>query len=363
MNTNGEISKTTDAMNNVKTTAYDDIASDVSTLGRTLQSDLIAPVVNVATPGIKNFLGFIQTNLPIIEPLLVGLAATIGTVAIAVAGIKIAGLIQSFGSLASVIAVIGGPVTLVIAAIAGLAAGLAVAYNKSETFRNVVNGAFNAVKSVVTGAVNGIVGGIKKFASGIMSIPQKAAAMKDSAVQKFNQLKSDALKPITNLISSAQTKFNQLKDKITKPVETARDKVKGVIDKIKGFFNFSWSLPKLKLPHLHISGKFSLNPPSVPHFSIDWYKKAMDNPVILNGPTIFGAAGGKLLGGGEAGREVVSGADTLMRMISNAVLRASVGRDIDYDLLASKIAAACAKTDSAIILNDRELGRFVRKVK
>ena len=363
MNTNGEISKTTDAMNNVKTTAYDDIASDVSTLGRTLQSDLIAPVVNVATPGIKNFLGFIQNNLPIIEPLLVGLAATIGTVAVAVAGIKIAGLIQSFGSLASVLAVIGGPVTLVIAVVAGLAAGLAVAYNKSETFRNVVNGAFNAVKSVVTGAVNGIVGGIKKFASGIMSIPQKAAAMKDSAVQKFNQLKNSALKPITSLVSSAQTKFNQLKDKITKPVETARDKVKGVIDKIKGFFKFEWSLPKLKLPHLSISGKFSLTPPSVPKFSIKWYKKAVENPVILNGPTIFGAADGKLLGGGEAGREVVSGADTLMRMISNAVLGASVSRDIDYDLLANKIATACANTDNVIILNERELGRFVRKVK
>ena len=73
------------------------------------------------------------------------------------------------------------------------------------------------------------------------------------------------------------------------------------------------------MPHPKISGKFSLNPPSVPHFSIDWYKKAMNNAMILNDATIFGAKGGKLLGGGEAGSEVVSGADTLMKMIREAV--------------------------------------------
>ena len=99
----------------------------------------------------------------------------------------------------------------------------------------------------------------------------------------------------------------------------AKNAVSNAINSIKSKFNFSWSLPKLKMPHPKISGKFSLNPPSVPHFSIDWYKKAMNNAMILNDATIFGAKGGKLLGGGEAGSEVVSGADTLMKMIREAV--------------------------------------------
>ena len=92
------------------------------------------------------------------------------------------------------------------------------------------------------------------------------------------------------------------------------------ISKIKGFFKFSWSLPKLKLPHPTISGKFSLNPPSVPKFSISWYAKAMDKGMILNTPTIFGMGkNGDLLGGGEAGSETVVGTNSLLNMIRSAV--------------------------------------------
>lgn len=81
------------------------------------------------------------------------------------------------------------------------------------------------------------------------------------------------------------------------------------IEKIKGFFNFSWSLPKLKMPHVTITGEFSLVPPKVPTFSVDWYAKAMNTPMLLNGATIFGAMNGKLLGGGEAGQEVIMSKD------------------------------------------------------
>lgn len=49
-----------------------------------------------------------------------------------------------------------GPIGLTIAIIAALAAGLVYAYRNSETFRNIVNGAFNAVRTVVVGAVNAI---------------------------------------------------------------------------------------------------------------------------------------------------------------------------------------------------------------
>lgn len=57
----------------------------------------------------------------------------------------------------------------------------------------------------------------------------------------------------------------------------------------------------MKLPHISITGSFSINPPSVPHFGISWYKKGG----ILTEPTIFGAAGNNLLAGGEAGAEAV----------------------------------------------------------
>lgn len=75
----------------------------------------------------------------------------------------------------------------------------------------------------------------------------------------------------------------------------------GIRDWLKSVFNFEWKLPKIKLPHFTISGKFSLNPPSIPKFGVSWYAKGG----ILTSPTIFGMSGNNLLGGGEAGKEAV----------------------------------------------------------
>ena len=123
----------------------------------------------------------------------------------------------------------------------------------------------------------------------------------------------------TTLTDGAKKHLENLKTKFTTVFDNVRNTVKTAIDKIKSFFNFSWSLPKIKLPHFSISGKFSLDPPQIPKFSVSWYAKAMNEPYILNSATIFGAANGKLLGGGERGSEVVVGTEKLMDMISGAV--------------------------------------------
>ena len=85
-------------------------------------------------------------------------------------------------------------------------------------------------------------------------------------------------------------------------MESAKNAVSNAIGALKSKFNFSWSLPKLKLPHVSISGGFSINPPSVPHFGISWYK----NGGILNGPTLFDLQGNHAKVGGEAGAEAVT---------------------------------------------------------
>lgn len=113
-------------------------------------------------------------------------------------------------------------------------------------------------------------------------------------------------------------KFTDIKNGISDRINAAKEIVRNAIEKIKSFFNFSWSLPHLKLPHISISGGFSLMPPRVPHFSIDWYAKAMKNGMILNNPTIFGMMDNKLLGGGEAGSETIVGTNSLMSMIQKA---------------------------------------------
>lgn len=126
-----------------------------------------------------------------------------------------------------------------------------------------------------------------------------------------------------DLLSKITETFTNIKNTVTEKINAARDAVKNAIDRIKSFFNFTWKLPHLALPHLTITGGFSLFPPSVPKFSVSWYAKAMKNGMILNNPTIFGMMNGKLLGGGEAGSETVVGTNSLMSMISKAVSQAS----------------------------------------
>lgn len=120
------------------------------------------------------------------------------------------------------------------------------------------------------------------------------------------------------LFSSISNTFDRIKSAISDKINSAKEAVHNAIERIKSFFKFEWSLPKLKLPHISISGEFNLFPPRVPHFSIDWYSKAMKNGMILNNPTIFGMMDGKLLGGGESGSETIVGTNSLMSMIAKA---------------------------------------------
>lgn len=142
-------------------------------------------------------------------------------------------------------------------------------------------------------------------------------------------------KKASELWTTIQTKFEAIRKSITEKIEAAKEAVHTAIEKIKGFFSgasFKW--PKLKLPHLKVSG--SANPldwitQGVPKFSVDWYAKAMKGGMILNSPTIFGMQNGKLLGGGEAGSEVVVGTNSLMNMI-----RAASGENVTINVYPSQ---------------------------
>lgn len=161
-----------------------------------------------------------------------------------------------------------------------------------NAIKTTVSTIFNAVKSVASSVWNGIKSVISSVVDGIKS--------KVSSV--FNGVKSTVTSIFNGIKSTATSVWNGIKDAIIKPVEAAKNAVKGIIDKIIGFFSgMKLELPKIKLPHFKISGKLSLSPPSVPHLSIDWYKEGG----ILTKPTVFGMNGSSLMAGGEAGKEAV----------------------------------------------------------
>lgn len=185
-------------------------------------------------------------------------------------------------------------------------------------FKGDWKGLWDAIKEILKSAVDFVKNRFELMKSVISTIIN---TVKDKISQVFGGIADTIKNKLDSAKDTVSNIFNNIKKGISDKINAAKDAVKSAIDKIKGFFNFSWSLPKIKLPHFNISGKFSLNPPSIPHFSVSWYKKAMDDGMIMNQPTIFGynAKSNQFLAGGEAGSETVVGTQSLMDMIRVAV--------------------------------------------
>lgn len=178
----------------------------------------------------------------------------------------------------------------------------------------VVQTAFDAIKQLWTGTLKPVLDGICDFLTGVFTGDWKRA-----------------LQGILNIWTGT---FNALKTVIMAPLEYVKNRINACVEYIQEKFKFNWELPKLKLPHFNISGSFSFNPPKVPKFSVDWYKKAMDDPMIMDQPTAFGInRSGQIMAGGEAGSEVVSGTDTLMGMIKGAVSSNGISKEDLYSTI------------------------------
>ena len=173
--------------------------------------------------------------------------------------------------------------------------------NKVEEIKSAVAEKFEAIKNAISEKVQSAKEAVvNKFNEIKTGISQKIQSAKTAAVEGFSNMKSGVIEKVTGIVSGVKTKFGEIKSGITEKIEGARDAVKNAIEKIKGFFDFKWELPKIKLPHFSISGKFSLNPPQIPKFSVSWYKLGG----VFDSPTLF-PYGSSIGGLGEDGAEAV----------------------------------------------------------
>lgn len=174
--------------------------------------------------------------------------------------------------------------------------------SKISAASSAVSSATSTITSVASSAWSSVSSTASSQWESIRStISSKLSSAKSTVSSLMSGITSTMSSGLSSALSTVSGKFSSIYSTISSKMSAARDAVGNAISTLKSKFNFSWSLPHLKLPHVSISGSFSINPPSVPHFGISWYKDGG----ILTRPTIFGAAGNNLLAGGEAGAEAV----------------------------------------------------------
>lgn len=285
-------------------------------------SELLSPIMEALSPILDIITEVLEVLSPVISTLLEPIAEIIGI------------LLDPIAQLVDAL------LPALVACVDALSAVLGPVGDLLSTTIDLVMPLIDSIMPLITESITGLAEEIETgLGSAITGFNQLMQGDFTGAVETWG----DGLKDMWDLVSKFASKvgpvfktmFEKLKsytsdwgtklvDGFTDAFDSAKQLVEDGLAAIKSFFSkLELKLPHIDLPHFSLTGSFSLNPPSVPSLSISWYAKAMQNGMILDNPTIFGAMNGRLLGGGEAGAEVVAGLDSLMGMIQSAVNNAS----------------------------------------
>lgn len=389
---------TSDALNEIKKTKYDDLKNQVSTLGKTFVTNFAVPLGEVLLPIISKIIetitgwigkfGELSSTMQVIIGVVGAVVAAIGPLLVIIGTVgsqvaKAIGILSKFklamfggaesaGLLGGALSSITAPIAAVIAIVALTVAAIVDLWNTNEGFRQNVMDVVNNITSIIQNLYNNVIQPIlsvimellknlwtnsiqplweqfKLFIASISSLISSfmsvATPIINTLVNLLGKILTPAVKAIgtvfstvfgsitsviksflstaTSILNSIASKFSSLKSAITNPVESAKNLLSSIIEKIKGLFNFKITWPKIPMPHFYIRprgwGIGDLLKGKIPTLGIDWYAKAMNKGMILDSATIFGMnSKGELMGGGEAGNEVIVGQNSLMSMIQKA---------------------------------------------
>lgn len=340
---------TVDPMDQFKTT-LNSLKLALASIGTTILT-VLQPILLKASEVITSLKEKWDALSPGTQELIVKIgmiAAVVGPVLVVVGKI-----ITVIGTLVVVIGTIIGalnPVTIAIGAAIAIGVALWKNWDKISSFAQntlvpVISAAWQAIKTTVSTVFNAIKGfwnstlkpaftAIKTFITATLKPAFTTAfnGIKTAVKTAFTGIKTvwtSVLKPAFTAIKTAvntvkttfSNAFTAMKTKVTTTFNSIKTFISGILEKIKGLFKFSWSLPHLKLPHIKydlISVPVLGSIPNPTTLRVEWYKKAMQNGMVLDNPTLFGMNNGKLLGAGEAGAEVIVGYHSLQDMIANA---------------------------------------------
>lgn len=240
----------------------------------------LTPVIEKVAVAIEKVLNFIAQLTPEQMQVIITILAVVAA---------ISPLLSIVSKLTMAISLLASPIGVVIAIIGALIAVGVLLYKhwdelkaKAEAFWQGVKAGFEQLKNDVTNA--------------------------------FDRLKTNVTNTFETLKTTVTNVWENIKTAITTPIESAWHTVSGIVDKIKNMFNFQLSFPHIKLPHFNWTWS-DLGVISIPHISVEWYKKAYEQPYMFNNPTVVGNRG---FGDGN-GAEMVYGRDNLMRDIREAM--------------------------------------------
>lgn len=229
-------------------------------------------------------------------------------------------LVSSLGAAAGGIGALVGPIGIVVGALAVFGGAFVTLYKNNDEFAAKVDSSWLQIQASITGVIDKITPAWEAFSNFMAPVFTAGLDLLINSFQNFSDILGGYLDVLTGIFTGDWTKIKEgtlsiVQGLTNQIVDTFRFK----LNALEGLFqNLHLEFPHIKLPHFSISGDFGFNPPRVPNVSVEWYKKAMDQAYMLNSATIFGTAGNKLLGGGEAGSEMIIGTQKLMNMISQA---------------------------------------------